>query len=166
MRVLFAGRDDALSTCALYQLFECGADVTIAHDGCTTVQKLHQTQNPFDLLVIDLLLPPTDGLEILKSLTALGKPLKKFALIERTAHRPCDHLEQLARQFGADATFRVCEIPTRFSNVLNSLSQAEKSSGQSEEVRSCPLGHMLTAQHGCRPVINSTWIRGCLRASA
>jgi DNA-binding response OmpR family regulator len=58
--------DDAIAEVVAYQLTREGHEVAIAHDGVQALEQLRAS--PFDLVVLDLMLPRLSGLEVLRVL--------------------------------------------------------------------------------------------------
>ena len=66
MRILVVEDDVQLARQIASALTEAGHDATIVHDGERALDKA--TQTPFDLIVLDIILPGIDGFDVLRHL--------------------------------------------------------------------------------------------------
>jgi DNA-binding response OmpR family regulator len=68
MRILVVEDDSSLARQIGSALTEAGHDPIVAHDGERALDRIEST--PFDLIVLDVILPGMDGFEVLKHLRA------------------------------------------------------------------------------------------------
>jgi two-component system alkaline phosphatase synthesis response regulator PhoP len=122
-RILVIEDEETLALGVRDALIHAGYEVTIAHDGSSALETLRA--NPFDLAVLDLMLPGTNGLDVLRTLrdeqhkirvvilTALADEadvLKGFELgADDYMAKPFSPKELVAR---VDAQFRRREMDT------------------------------------------------------
>lgn len=74
------------------QLSYAGADVTLECNGSAAVAAVRRTSRPFDVVVMDLLMPVLDGVSATRELRSLGFTLPVLAVSARTdepVHREC-----------------------------------------------------------------------------
>jgi len=79
-RILIVEDDPDLAFGLEFNLRHEGFDVALAADGPTGLAMLEQ---PFDLLVLDVMLPAVDGFEVLQRLRAAGRELPVLMLTAR-----------------------------------------------------------------------------------
>ena len=79
-RILIVEDDPDLAFGLEFNLRHEGFDVALAGDGPTGLAMLEQ---PFDLLVLDVMLPTVDGFEVLERLRAAGRELPVLMLTAR-----------------------------------------------------------------------------------
>jgi len=105
--------DDALVRDALHQILaRAGHDVEDAADGTAALQAYRQ--RPCDLVITDLVMPNTEGLETIASLRRLDPHLRIIAISGGGRGRADDYLE-LARKLGAN---RVLAKPFSGEDIL------------------------------------------------
>ncbi|HEU5246883.1 MAG TPA: response regulator, partial [Candidatus Udaeobacter sp.] len=68
MHILVVEDDTELARQIASALTEAGHDPTVVHDGEKALDKTKAT--PFDLIVLDIILPGIDGFEVLRHLRA------------------------------------------------------------------------------------------------
>ncbi len=94
-----------------------GFDTEVSVDGNTALQKA--TQEPFDLMILDLGLPHNDGLEVLRSLRECESALPVLVITARSLGR--QDLQQL-RAFGAEVLhkpFRMKDLMQKVKTTLD-----------------------------------------------
>ena len=69
-RILVVDDEESILQFVSYNLRKEGYDVTVAADGDTALELAAET--PFDLVVLDIMLPGTDGYEVCRRLRATG----------------------------------------------------------------------------------------------
>jgi DNA-binding response OmpR family regulator len=99
MRVLVAENEDRLAGAIRQGLREQGYSVDLAPDGEAVVQRLADDV-PYDLVILDAILPGRGGLEVLTLLRADG--IDTPVLLLTAGHRPGDTVAGL--DLGADAS--------------------------------------------------------------
>ncbi len=82
-RVLVVEDDRDIASLVELHLVESGCEVTITHDGTDGLVKA--LNDPFDLVVLDLMLPGTDGIEICRRLRARPEYTPILMLTAKTA---------------------------------------------------------------------------------
>jgi DNA-binding response OmpR family regulator len=95
-RILVAEDEEHLASLLRKAFTKHGFDITVAGDGTTALELLAAA--PFDLLILDLGLPMTDGEEVLRTLRGRGETLPVVVLTARDDIR--DKVEAL--EAGAD----------------------------------------------------------------
>jgi DNA-binding response OmpR family regulator len=81
MRVLIIEDELRLARHIASALVEAGHNPTIVHDGETGIGEVQET--PFDLVVLDVMLPGMDGFEVLQRIRALGISSRVIMLTAR-----------------------------------------------------------------------------------
>jgi CheY-like chemotaxis protein len=95
--------DDAVSIQILNELLETeGLTPANAPDGKIGM-KLHK-ENPFDLVITDIIMPEMDGLEIIRELRRIS-PHVKIIAISGGGQLGAEGYLKIADKFGADLTF-------------------------------------------------------------
>lgn len=101
MKRLLVVDDDPDILDSLTMLLETHYAVTPAEDGHAALELLGQ--QPFDAVVLDLMLPVLDGTRVLQELRERGHTLPVILI---SAHRDLDKQEERHRQLGAFASLR------------------------------------------------------------
>lgn len=94
-RVLVVDDDRHIVELVAYNLGREGFDVDVAHDGRTAIEKAHAA--PPDLVILDLMLPYVDGLEVCRRLRGQGS----VPILMLTA-KDAEHDRVLGLESGAD----------------------------------------------------------------
>ena len=89
-----------------------------APDGATALQQLDQ--QPIDLVLLDIKLPQTDGLEILKTIMARPRPPRVVML---TAYQSVELAQRATDAGAADYVTKPFERTTLLSTVQRVLAQ-------------------------------------------
>src|ERR1051326_5853902 len=100
-KILIVDDDDAVRQAMRVVLAEAKNDVTEAKGGCAALGLLRA--DGFDLLILDLLMPETDGLEVIRAVRQDGPEVKILAISGGGNVSPGMYLK-LAQKFGADRT--------------------------------------------------------------
>lgn len=95
-RILVAEDEQSLAELIQVNLVDAGHEVTVAEDGRYALKALME-QGPFDLIVLDLMMPWADGFDVLAN---LGESRPKVLVL--TA-REDEYTEDRARSMGVDA---------------------------------------------------------------
>jgi two-component system alkaline phosphatase synthesis response regulator PhoP len=95
-RILVAEDEQSLAELIQVNLEDSGHEVTIAEDGRFALKALME-EGPFDLVVLDLMMPWADGFDVLRN---LGERRPKVLVL--TA-REDEYTEDRATQMGVDA---------------------------------------------------------------
>jgi DNA-binding response OmpR family regulator len=95
-RILVAEDETSLAELVRVNLDDEGHEVVIAKDGRFALKAL-MDEGPFDVIVLDLMMPWADGFEVLRN---LGPKRPKIVVL--TA-REDEYSEQRAEDFGIDA---------------------------------------------------------------
>ncbi|HEY3738654.1 MAG TPA: response regulator, partial [Bryobacteraceae bacterium] len=83
MRILVVEDDSRMAELLRRGLASEGHNVDVAHDGVKGLEKARQ--NPFDALVLDVMLPGIDGLALARRLRATGSRVPILMLTARDA---------------------------------------------------------------------------------
>jgi DNA-binding response OmpR family regulator len=108
--------DDADLAVAIQRALELnGFAVTVARDGeeGLRLQRLH----PFEIVVTDIFMPETDGVEVITRLTREFPGTKIIAMSGRAERTRIDYL-RFAHQFGAD---RVLQKPFAIDELVSAV---------------------------------------------
>lgn len=120
-RILVLDDDKELRTMFGLLSSKNGYQVTRAHS-CREAVSLHQRE-PFDLIIVELLLPDNDGFEALSELRKMPSPPKSIATA-RPGWMPVDVYSRMARQLGVHGTLAKPFLPEQLlalvENVLDS----------------------------------------------
>lgn len=100
-RILILDDDEAMRTLLGFLLTGRGCEVVLVADSSEAI-SLHR-QNPFDLVILELLLNNSDGFETFTTLRNIALPTKFIAISKSTWVPPEVHLK-MARQIGAHET--------------------------------------------------------------
>ena len=114
-RVLVIDDDTAVRTSIRYVLEAHDYDVVEACDGEVGVSL--QIQSPFDLAIIDIMMPKKDGIESIKELRQLFPDLGILAISGTSSHAKINYLK-VAKIFGASATLKK---PLSGDDLINTL---------------------------------------------
>lgn len=95
--------DDDKDTHSLFEpvLAGAGFQVTCVHSGLEAI-ALHR-RNPYDLVIIELLLPDNDGFETLAELRRMASP-PKFIATAKSSWMPVEVYSKMAKQLGVHGT--------------------------------------------------------------
>ena len=115
-RILIVEDEPAISDAVAYALREAGYDVESVGDGSVALEQARSRE--YDLMVLDLLLPGTSGLEVCKALRAEASDLPIVMLTARDA----EHERVEGLDIGADdyvtKPFSVAELVSRVRSLL------------------------------------------------
>jgi DNA-binding response OmpR family regulator len=101
LRVLLVDDDDAFRKMMAQTLTEMGYEVMVARNGKDAVQ-VHELC-PADVVLTDLIMPDTDGIEIIREFRRIHAPVKIIAMSGGGWVGTRDYLKT-ARLLGADET--------------------------------------------------------------
>jgi DNA-binding response OmpR family regulator len=125
-RILVVEDDRDIAALVEMHLRDVGADITLAHDGLAGLELA--MARPFDIIVLDLMLPSMDGLEICRRLRAQSR----YTPILMLTARSTDVDRIVGLELGADdyltKPFNVRELVARVKALLrrvDALSKAE-----------------------------------------
>jgi CheY-like chemotaxis protein len=100
-RVLIVDDDKESHSFSGPMLAGAGFQVTHVHSGLEAI-ALHR-RNPFDLVIIELLLPNNDGFETLAELRRMASP-PKFIATAKSSWMPVEVYSKMAKQLGVHGT--------------------------------------------------------------
>ena len=120
-RLLIIEDDFRLAQMVTEYLHQSGFDVTHAPSATQGLQLLHQVHSPIQLIILDLMLPDMDGLEVCRKIRALPSALNSTPVLMLTAKGdPMDRVVGL--ELGADdyigKPFEPRELLARIRAVL------------------------------------------------
>jgi two-component system response regulator MprA len=121
LRVLVADDDPAIRALVARVFVRRGCDVASASDGADAIQKLDH-DDPFDLLVLDLMMPRVDGVGVINHLAKREGP--RPAILVMTAAVP-DILRRLPREHVA----KVISKPFDLDQLTEYADEAIRGSG-------------------------------------
>ncbi|HPM24729.1 MAG TPA: response regulator [Phycisphaerae bacterium] len=107
--ILIADDDDAIRQVMRIALQQAGYDVCEATNGAEAIRAMHAT--PFDLVITDVLMPESDGLEMIMHVRRQNPNIKVLAI------SGADNALFLANAAGLGAT-QVLRKPFRVSALL------------------------------------------------
>jgi DNA-binding response OmpR family regulator len=118
-QILMIEDDTRLAAMVIDYLRQAGFDVTRAEDGATGIARLKR--DPVDLILLDLMLPDGDGLDVFRRIRALTGAAAETPVVMLTAKGdPTDRVVGL--ELGADdyvsKPFEPCELVARIRAVL------------------------------------------------
>jgi len=126
-RILVVEDDLDIANLVEMHLKDLGAEVTLAHDGNVALELA--TKRPFDLIILDLMLPGIDGLEICRRLRSRTNYTPILMLTARSAD--VDRIVGL--ELGADdyltKPFNVRELIARVKALLRRVDALTKPEG-------------------------------------
>ena len=117
-RILLADDDPILRATAGAYLTDAGHDVREACDGVAALQRLGQ--ETFDLLILDMLMPEMDGLEVILEVRRTGSTLPILA-ISSGGRMDVSSLLRPAAAFGATSTMSKPLLRDPLLMIVNSL---------------------------------------------
>ncbi len=134
-RVLVVDDEESIRKLVEYNLVQAGYEVTVAEDGATALEMVHQQR--FDLLILDLMLPGIGGMELCKR---LRQEQSKIPIIMLTARgEEIDRV--LGLEMGADdyvtKPFSPRELVARTRAVLRR--NPEETAGAGATIDAGPL---------------------------
>ena len=108
--------DDAILSAILQSILEqFGAQVTLCTDGASALKLLQTDLSAFDVIMLDILMPPPDGIEIYQSLRRLSPQLK---IILTSGNQPDDTLR---RFLSTDDKLSFLHKPYHSADVLDKV---------------------------------------------
>lgn len=113
-RILVAEDDASVAELIKVNLTGDGHEVVVAEDGRYALKALVE-EGPFDLVVLDLMMPWADGFDVLKN---LGPARPKVVVI--TAREDV-YTEERATAMGVDAYFVKPYDPAELSDIVREL---------------------------------------------
>ncbi len=87
MRILVAEDDPRLAALLEQSLSEAGWDVEVVHDGQTAYDRSTHGGDPYDVLLLDWMLPQVDGISVCRQLRRVGLTTPVMMLTARDAVR-------------------------------------------------------------------------------
>jgi len=132
-RILLIEDNADIATLLEFHLVDLGYTVTIEADGDTGSRRLNR--EPFDLLILDWMLPGKDGLDICRELRARGSRLPVLMLTARSSE--LDRV--LALEMGADdflaKPFSIRELCARVKALIRRADMATSGMQASDSIR-------------------------------
>ncbi len=108
--------DDVILSAILQSILEqFGAQVTLCTDGASALKLLQTDLSAFDVIMLDILMPPPDGIEIYQSLRRLSPQLK---IILTSGNQPDDTLR---RFLSTDDKLSFLHKPYHSADVLDKV---------------------------------------------
>ncbi|HEX8932188.1 MAG TPA: response regulator [Patescibacteria group bacterium] len=81
MRKILIAEDDFFIRDIYNQLFSTGGyHVDVAIDGEDALQKIKGNPNPYDMILLDIMMPKVSGLDVLKQIRTMTAPVKDTAV--------------------------------------------------------------------------------------
>lgn len=103
-RILLVEDEEFISQMYQTALTNQGYTVDLAMDGEVALTKLSDLQNAYDLIILDIMLPKTDGLSILQKIKQPASPYNKTPVFLLT-NLGLDHVVKQAMELGANKYF-------------------------------------------------------------
>ena len=100
-RILLIEDEDPIRQMYSFILSKQGYQVVEAIDGEDALVKLKEPGNSFDVVLLDIMLPKVDGIEVLKQMKAAGSLAKDIPVFVLTNLAQDDLIEQ-AKNLGAN----------------------------------------------------------------
>ena len=133
MKILVVEDEIAMAAGLKFNFEQEGYEVTVVHDGLTALEFYQKETHPFDLVVLDLMLPSKSGYETCQELRKIDASVPVLVLSARTLS------DDKAQAFdcGSDQymtkPFALPELLARVRNLLERRSSAVQSEGSSQE---------------------------------
>lgn len=109
--------DEPLVCCSIRDiLMDVGHCVNIAADGYIGIELVKDTRP--DLVIIDIIMPNRDGIDLIQDLRRSSKTLKIVAMSGGGRHGNIDHLEY-SLVVGADVTLRKPFVATKLLEAVD-----------------------------------------------
>jgi DNA-binding response OmpR family regulator len=135
MRILIVEDEEALSEGLKFNFEQEGYAVVLAGDGPTALKHFQDSQNPIDVVILDLMLPGMSGYETCRAIRAIDDLVPILTLSARSLSEDFT----MAFDSGTDQymtkPFKLPELLSRVRNLLNRsarTAQAPRSSAASE----------------------------------
>lgn len=81
MKKILIAEDDFFIRDIYNKVFSiAGYDVTLAVDGEDALEKIASNPRPYDMLLLDIMMPKMTGLELLKKIRAMEEPIKSTSV--------------------------------------------------------------------------------------
>ncbi|QFT90152.1 Alkaline phosphatase synthesis transcriptional regulatory protein PhoP [Bacillus sp. THAF10] len=127
-KILIVDDEQSIVTLLQYNLEHAGYDVTVAMDGESGLNKA--LENKFDIIVLDLMLPKKDGIEVCKEL----RQQKVNTPILMLTAKDDEFDKVLGLELGADdymtKPFSPREVVARIKAILRRVQQLQQESGE------------------------------------
>jgi two-component system response regulator MprA len=149
-RVLVVEDDPALRGVVARGLREAGIEVVTAADGTTALNTVGLQQSAFDVVVLDIGLPDSDGRDVCQALRARGVDVPVLFLTAR------DQLHDVLAGFAAGGDdhlskpFHVAELLARLAAMVRRGRPRPAATGT--DLRLDPADHALVGPAGRRPL--------------
>ena len=131
--VLIVEDDPDIANLVKLQLLDLNCDVTMSHDGIEGLDLFKN--NPFDLVVLDIMLPGMDGLDICKAIRAMESYVPILMLTAKSTE--LDRV--LGLELGADdyltKPFSVMELVARVKALFRRVDAMQSSSGKGSDTK-------------------------------
>ena len=136
-RILLVDDEQPIQTLLTYPLQKDGYDVVAASDGREALARF--SEQPFDLVVLDLMLPKLDGLEVCRRLRAQGRTVPIIMLTAKS-----EEIDKvLGLELGADdyitKPFSMREFRSRVKAALRRAGMAQSAPGDEAPIASGEL---------------------------
>lgn len=119
-RILLVDDDSAVRDTLTAVLQLGGHTVISAHNGAVALQAIGKADAAFDVVLTDILMPDTDGLETIMRLRKTKNPVRIVAMSGGGRIRSMDMLDY-AKQFGADAALAKPFMPALLLNTIEQV---------------------------------------------
>lgn len=127
-RVLIVEDSAAVRMALVEVVAALGHDVVDAADGRDAIAKL-QTDDIFDLVITDVLMPEADGVEVIKALRALDRNTRVLAVSGGAPGLPAGFALRMTEMFNADAILYKPFLDEELEAVIGRLLGADDGVG-------------------------------------
>ncbi len=118
MKILIVEDEAALSTGLKFNFEQEGYEAVIAEDGRTALQRFTQAETPFDLIVLDLMLPGMSGYEICEAIREVNRQVPILVLSARTLSQDKAQAFDCGSDQYMTKPFALPELLSRVRNLL------------------------------------------------
>lgn len=146
MKLLIVEDEIPLANGLKFNFEQEGYDVVLATDGSTAVERFRQADPPFDLVILDLMLPSTSGYDACRSIREVDKDVPVLVLSARRLSNDKAQAFDCGTDQYMTKPFALPELLSRVRNLLERHSSAQTSrsqpSGTDEPLESFDFGRV------------------------
>ena len=125
MRILVVEDEEALAKGLKFNFEQEGYDVDVATDGSEAITLFEQSRDPFDLIVLDLMLPGMSGYEVCQSIRATDRKVPILVLSARTLSQDKAQAFDIGTDQYMTKPFALPELLSRVRSLLDRHSQEQ-----------------------------------------
>ena len=118
MKILIVEDEEALADGLKFNFEQEGYEVVVAGEGQTALEQFETTEPPFDLVILDLMLPGMSGYEICQTIRETNSQLPILILSARTLPQDKAQAFDLGTDQYMTKPFALPELLSRVRNLL------------------------------------------------